>query len=453
MDVASIAERAVSLSEKHGASQADAYAITVRTRGVYIDDDMPKIGASITETGVGLRFVLGKKIGFTSSTLTTETLEDLVERAKTMARVSSEDPKFESLPEPKKISGSSDRFFSRETASVDADAVTEMAMMVVNSAASDKVTVSNGTLRVSDLEFRVVNSLGVDAGSRSTTVFGFFAAKSSDSGEVGEGIQRCWSRDLYSIDFSSIGSKLQEQALEVLKAKGFKETLHGITAVLAPSEGSQMLGDLVGASVSGENINKRSSPWTDKVGDLVAHEGLTVIDNGLSDLGLLSSVVDDEGTPRQATTVIEKGVLKSYLFDSYNGNQLEMASTGNGVRRIPREPHGTFGNAVTCGSTSLEIPPGTKSVDDIISEIDRGVYVEHFAWPQVNPMSGAFSNEVRNARLIENGELTEQIKYALLVGNLFESIHSEVLVGNDLEVHDKRVMPTMAFQGLELVGQ
>ncbi|RLI53290.1 MAG: hypothetical protein DRO87_11890, partial [Candidatus Thorarchaeota archaeon] len=189
MDVASIAERAVSLSEKHGASQADAYAITVRTRGVYIDDDMPKIGASITETGVGLRFVLGKKIGFTSSTLTTETLEDLVERAKTMARVSSEDPKFESLPEPKKISGSSDRFFSRETASVDADAVTEMAMMVVNSAASDKVTVSNGTLRVSDLEFRVVNSLGVDAGSRSTTVFGFFAAKSSDSGEVGEGIQ------------------------------------------------------------------------------------------------------------------------------------------------------------------------------------------------------------------------------------------------------------------------
>jgi predicted Zn-dependent protease len=68
-------------------------------------------------------------------------------------------------------------------------------------------------------------------------------------------------------------------------------------------------------------------------------------------------------------------------------------------------------------------------------------------------MSGSFSNEIRNARLIENGELTTQIKYALLVGNLFESIKSEVLIANDAQVHDRRVMPTMAFQATELVGQ
>ena len=101
----------------------------------------------------------------------------------------------------------------------------------------------------------------------------------------------------------------------------------------------------------------------------------------------------------------------------------------------------------------MEVKPSSRSVDDIISEIKRGVYVEHFAWPIVDPMSGTFSNEIRNARIIENGELGDPIKYALWVGNLYESIKGNVQVSNDLEIHDKRVMPTIAFPNTEIVGQ
>ena len=453
MDLASTAKKAVALAEKNGATQADAYAIRASTAGVYIDDDIPKIGTTVSETGIGLRFILDKKIGFTSSTLTTEGLEDLVLRAKTMARVSEDDPKFKSLPSPKKASGSPDKYFNKETAAANSEILTEKALLVVKGASSDNVSVPNGTLRVSAQEFRVVNSLGVDAGSKSTIVFGFFTAKSKDGGQVGEGVQRCWSRDLSTIDFSSIGEKLQSQSLEVIKATAFKDNWKDTIAVLAPSEGTNMLGDLVGGSASGETINRRSSQWTDKVGDTVAHENLTVYDNGVSNLGLMGAVVDDEGWPRQRTTVIEKGVLRSYLFDSYNAHQVDMESTGNGMRRYARDAHGTFNNAVACSSISLEVPPTGRSVDDLIGEIKQGVYIEHFAWPQVDTMSGAFSNEIRNARLIENGELTTQIKYALLVGNLFESIKGEVMIANDAEVHDRRVMPTMAFPGTELVGQ
>jgi len=68
-------------------------------------------------------------------------------------------------------------------------------------------------------------------------------------------------------------------------------------------------------------------------------------------------------------------------------------------------------------------------------------------------MSGAFSNEVRNARLIEKGELTKQVKYLLWVGNLLESIKGEMMIGSDLEIHSRRIMPTMAFPGTEIVGQ
>jgi PmbA protein len=453
MDIDSIATKAVKLAETHGATQAEAYVITARTSGVYIDDDMPKIGTSVIETGIGLRFILDKKIGFTSSTLTAESLDDLVERAKTMARVSEADPKFKSLPSPKKASGSANKFYNEDTAKSTGDDLTEKALQVVKGASSDRVSVPNGTLRVSSQEFRVVNSLGVDAGSKSTIVFGFFTAKSKDGDQVGEGVQRCWSRDLETIDFPSIGTKLKAQSLEVIKAQAFKGNWKDTIAVLAPSEGIHMLGDLVGGSTSGEVINRRSSQWTDKIGDTVAHRDLTVYDNGVSDLGLMGALVDDEGWPRQKTTIIENGILRSYLFDSYNAYQVDMESTGNGVRRRPRDAHGTFNNAVACASVSLEVPPTNKSVDDIIGEIEQGIYIEHFAWPQVDAMSGAFSNEIRNARLIENGELTTQVKYALLVGNLFESIRGEIMIANDPEVHDRRVMPTMAFPGTEIVGQ
>jgi predicted Zn-dependent protease len=167
----------------------------------------------------------------------------------------------------------------------------------------------------------------------------------------------------------------------------------------------------------------------------------------------MSAAVDDEGVPMQTTTIIEKGVLKSYVFDSYNAAQVDLESTGNGLRRDSRDAQGAFTAPTGCSPTTLEIPAGSKTVDEIVSEVDRGVYVEHFAWPQVDPLSGAFSNEMRNAQLIENGELTTKIRYSLLVGNLFEAIGRELMIGSDLQVNSKYVMPTIALSGIEIVGQ
>ncbi len=453
MKIAEIADKMVSLSEKSGATQAEVYASRVRVASTYIDDDIPKIGASVVEFGVGLKYIIGKQIGFTSSTLSQESIEDVVERAKSIARVSNEDAKFVSLPEPKKASGNPDRFYDTETAAADSSILMEKSMEVVKGASATNVTVPNGSLRTSSIEYHVRNSLGVDVGSKGTITFGFFTAKSVDGSDVGEGVQRCWSRELSSIDFNNIGEVLKSQALEVLKAKSFKDKWDDAVGVLAPSEGSEILYSLVAFAANGDNVNKKSSPWTDKVGEIVANQDLTIVDNGLSDKGLLGSIVDDEGVPTQKTSIIENGVLKSYLFDSYSAYQLEMQPTGNGIRRIARDLAGRFTSPAVCAGTTMEVMPSSKSLDDIISEIKRGVYVEHFAWPIVDPMSGTFSNEIRNARIIENGELGGPIKYALWVGNLYESLKGDVMVANDPEIHDKRVVPTIAFPGTEIVGQ
>ncbi|MFW9888150.1 MAG: TldD/PmbA family protein [Candidatus Thorarchaeota archaeon] len=459
MNLSEIARALVTGSESAGATQAEAYAVLAKTSSIYIDDNIPKIADVKEEVGVGLKFITGKRIGFTSSTLLSESIEDVIERARSMAKVSAEDEKFVSLPDPKRPSGSANQFYDRPTGEADSDVLLERTMTLVSSAARDSVSVPNGVLRTSSTDFRITNSLGADAESKSTMVFGYFTAKAEESGSVGEGVQRCWSRSLDDVDFAQIGAKLQHQALDVIQAKGFKENWKDAVAVLTPSEGGEMLGSMIGYAVSAENVNNRSSPWTDKMGESVAHESMTIADNGLSEKGLLSAVVDDEGTPMQTTSIIEKGVLKSYLYDSYNAAQVDLKSTGNGIRRDPRDAQGSFSSPVRCGSTTLEVLSGIKSVEDIISEVKRGVYIEHFAWPQVDSLAGTFSNEIRNAQLIENGELTAKIKYALLVGNLFESFSQEVVFGSDLEVHGVFgnpcccVLPTMAITGTEIVGQ
>ena len=453
MNITDIAEKGVVLAEKRDATQAEVYSIRVKTTSTYIDDDIPKVSGSTIESGVGLKFILGKKIGFTSSTLAQESLEDVVARAKSIARVSDDDAKFVSLPDPEKASGSPSMFYDKETAVTDSSILVEKAMEVVQGAAAETVTVPNGTLRVSSVEYHIRNSLGVNIGSEGTIVFGFFTAKSQNNSNVGEGVQRCWSRKLSTIDFTHIGEVLKGQALSVLTAKTFKEKWKDSVAVLAPSEGSEMIYGLVGFAVNGENVNRRSSPWADKVGDVVASENLSIADNGRSELGLLSGIVDDEGVPTQQTALVEKGVLTSYIFDSYNAKQLDLKSTGNGIRRVARDLAGRFAAPPTCAGTTMEVKPSKKSLDDIIGEIKQGIYVEHFAWPQVDPMSGTFSNEIRNARVIENGELGHFIKHALWVGNLYESIKGDLLVANDPEVHDKRIVPTIAFPNTEIVGQ
>ncbi len=453
MNINDVATELVSQSEKNGASQAEAFVISANTSSIYLDDNIPKIGDIKTEFGVGLKFLLGQKIGFTSSTLLTEKVETVVKRAMSIATISNEDPRFVSLPEAEKASGNPDSFFDKETANSDSSVLADKCMELVNAAKTENISVPNGVLRASSLQFIVVNSLGVNVGSKSTIVFGYFTAKAEDNGKVGESVQRVWSRSLFDVDFTAKGEKLRTQALNVITATPFKEKWSDVVALLSPSEGSEMLGSLIGFAASAENVNNRSSPWTDKVGDNIAHENLSVVDDGRSKRGLMSAVVDDEGVPTQKTPLIENGVLKSYLFDSYNAAQLGLKSTGNGLRRQARDAHGAFSGVTSCKPTTLEVTPGSRSVDEIISEVKRGVYLEHFAWPLVDPLSGAFSNEIRNARLIENGELKGHIKYALLVGNLYESLKKEILIGSDAEVHSNCVMPTMAFTGTEVVGQ
>ena len=448
----SVASFALKKAAKKGAKQAEAFVLNGHIRSVYIEGSSPRLADDKFETGLGLKLCIGKRVGFASGTLGKEkNVEEIVNQAFSIAKTSEEDPHFKSLPSAQKISGEVKDVFNKETAEITTKDIVAKAMETVKTAEeAKKVKVPLGMLRIADYSFHVTNSLGLKFDHEGTMVFAYFTAKATDGGKAGEGVEREWSTKISAIDFEKIGESSAQKALATLKAETFKGELKGVS-LIDPVEASGLFLVIEFAS-SSEQVNKGRSPWINKLETEVASKEFTVEDDGRYTGGIRSALADDEGVETSRKAIIEKGVLKSYIYDSYNANIAGAKATGNGFRRGTRSIEGSFTRPAVCAYSNMIVKPGKKSLEEIISQIDKGVFVETFAAPEVNPVTGGFSCEVRNATLIEKGQLTKHVKHALLTGNMYELLKNVAYVGNDVKIVECFALPTIAFEGTTLVG-
>jgi len=248
-----------------------------------------------------------------------------------------------------------------------------------------------------------------------------------------------------------MGNSIAEKALATLKAESFKDEWN-VTAVIASTELEGLL-SAVEFATNSENVNKKRSPWINQLGAKVASEKITVWDDGRHPGGIRSALADDEGVETAKKTIIDRGKLQSFIYDSYNANIAGVKATGNGFRRGTRSIEGSFASPTACAYSNMVIKPGNKSLDAIISQIDRGVLIEAFASPEVNPITGGFGCEVRDATLIENGKLTKHVKHALLTGNIYEALKNVFDIGEEAKIVENTVLPSIAFSDVTLVGQ
>jgi len=448
----SLASLAVKKAEKKGAGQVEAFVFNSHIRSVYIEGSSPHLVDDKSENGLGLKLCLGERVGFASGTLNTEkNIEEIVNEAFSIAKTSKKDPYFKSLPNPEKISGEIKDVFCKETGEITAEEVVAKTMEAVNVAEEAKnVKIPLGMLRLANYSLSVTNSLGVHFDHKGTMVYTYFKAKATSGNKAGEGIEKEWSTRIKTIDFERIGKSTAEKALATLKAEAFKGELRGIS-LIAPIEASGLL-FIIEFATSSEQVNKGRSPWIDKLETEVANKEFTVEDDGRYPGGMRSALADDEGVKTSRKAIIDKGVLKSYIYDSYNAGIAGVRATGNGFRRGTSSVEGAFTRPAVCAYSNMIIKHGRKTQEEIISQIDRGVLVETFAAPEVNPVTGGFSCEVRNATLIKRGQLTKHVKHALLTGNMYELLKNVAYVGNDVKVVDSFVLPTIAFGGATLVG-
>lgn len=192
-----------------------------------------------------------------------------------------------------------------------------------------------------------------------------------------------------------------------------------------------LLHEAVGHGLEGDFNRKGSSAFSGKLGQKVASELVTVVDDGcmLDRRGSLS--IDDEGTPTQKTVLIENGILTGYMQDKLNARLMGMAPTGNGRRE-------SYAHLPMPRMTNTYMLAGLSDPEEIIGSVKNGIYAPNFGGGQVDITSGKFVFSASEAYLIENGKITQPIKGATLIGNGPESMQQISMVGNDLAL-DKGV--------------
>ncbi len=200
-----------------------------------------------------------------------------------------------------------------------------------------------------------------------------------------------------------------------------------LTVVLGPGWPGVLLHEAVGHGLEGDFIRKGSSAFTGRIGERVASEHCTVVDDGTLEGRRGSLTLDDEGTPSQRTVLIENGILKGYMHDKHNARLMGVAPTGNGRRE-------SFAHLPLPRMTNTFMLPGEHAPEEIIASVKHGLYAANFGGGQVDITSGKFVFSASEAYLIENGRLTRPVKGATLIGNGPDVLTRVSMVGGDLSL-------------------
>ena len=188
-----------------------------------------------------------------------------------------------------------------------------------------------------------------------------------------------------------------------------------------------LLHEAVGHGLEGDFNRKGLSAFSGKVGQRVASEHCTIVDDGTIQNRRGSLSVDDEGIPAKNTVLIENGILMGYMQDKLNARLMGVESTGNGRRE-------SFAHVPMPRMTNTYMLAGSHDPGDIIESVQKGIYAPNFGGGQVDITSGKFVFSANEAYLIENGKVTTPIKGAMLIGDGPEALHRISMIGNDLKL-------------------
>ena len=188
-----------------------------------------------------------------------------------------------------------------------------------------------------------------------------------------------------------------------------------------------LLHEAVGHGLEGDFNRRGTSVFSGQVGELVASELCTVVDDGTIVDRRGSVAIDDEGTPGQYNVLIENGILKGYMQDKLNARLMGMTPTGNGRRE-------SYAHLPMPRMTNTYMLPGKSTPQEIIESVEYGIYAPNFGGGQVDITSGKFVFSTSEAYLIENGKVTKPVKGATLIGSGIETMQQISMVGNDLKL-------------------
>ncbi len=396
--------------------------------------------------GAGLRILIGQRTGSAyTSDLTKAGIERLTRGAMELASVTTEDP-FAGLPDKEKL-GTYDHdlgLYYADVAQLETDDKIEQARRAEAAAlnADPRVTNSDGGSYGTHLGRRAfANSRGFAAEYRTT----YCSLSAVPIAKQGDRMERDYwfstARNAAGLETPEyVGKRAAERVVRRLGA--VKVETQRVPVIFEPRVGRSLLQHLFEA-VQGRNIYRDASFLAGRLGEQVASEHVTLIDDATLPGLFGSAPFDDEGVPTRRTMVIEKGVLRSYLLNTYSARKLGLQSTGSASR-------GITGNAGT-GHGNLFLEPGSRTPENLIAGIRNGFYVTELIGSGANISTGDYSCGAAGL-WIRDGELTFAVSEVTIASTLQEML-SGLEAASDLEFRGSVAAPTILVQEMTVAGK
>ncbi|RLG55389.1 MAG: TldD/PmbA family protein [Thermoproteota archaeon] len=440
-ELLSMCEKAVEEALKLGAGEAEAIATWSRAVGVEVEKLQLKSARAHVEAGLGVRVALGRKVGFSfTSHLTPDSIRKAAERAVEVAKAKPEDPLWPGLPgpaEPASVQG----LYDPKAAEATLEDAAELARQMIEAMKVDaRVKAGSGGVGFAAHASAIANSRGLALSAQGTSAHASAYAVAEEAGDSSAGFEYEASRQASDISPLRVGEAAGRMAVENLGKKSIETATMDV--VLHPLALASLL-SIVTEELSGENLYKKRTPLAGKLGEQVASEELTLVDDGVLEKATRTWPFDAEGVPSRRTVLVERGVLKSFIFDRYWGKACGAESTGNASRGYSSEPR--------IAPRNLVVEAGSKPLSELISEVDEGMLVVDFMGTHTaNIPSGDFSVVAYLPSYIKGGELKHPVKQAMISGNILDFIAKVDAVSREVKNLGRALLPYVRVRGVRV---
>ena len=432
---------------RHGATSADA---------LFVEGHSTEVGVRLGETeqvkrsqqkGVGLRVFKGRSTATTStSDLDAGRLEALIRQTCDAATVTADDP-CAGLPDHEAFGGGGDTdldLFDPSVDELDVESALKMALAAETASRDADPAIENSEgaeMSWGGATMNFANSLGIRHSRRSSSVSLWTTPVAHRGDEMQRDYWYTWSRHRDALmSPEEVGRRAAERALRRLGAR--KPETCRVPVIFEAPMASRLLGSLAGA-ISGGAIYRKATYLYDKLGETIAAPSITIVDNPHLVRGPASRLYDGEGLATRPLTVVQDGVLKSYILDTYTARKIGGESTRHASRGLSSTPAPSTSN--------FWMSPGEQSLEELIASTERGLFVTELFGFGVNTVTGDYSQGA-SGLWIENGKLTDAVNEFTIASTLPAMWMGIDGLANDRVTYRATSAPSFRIDGMTLAG-
>ncbi len=445
----SLAEKTVKAALQKGAAEAEVFVYDGKATSVGIERGQITKSDRIIDRGIGVRVQLNKAIGFAYTNIVDNqtAVENTILNALGAARASKPDPDWKGLPERRPYPAALEKTFDKKIFDLRSEDLVDVASRLLDASteADKRVFPIEGGAGAAYGANVIVNSNGISAFDQGTVVECSLAAIAKEGNTVTPVCFEFSAERNYKINPEWVGKEAARLAVSALKTKRIETKTYKL--IFTQFALQELLYYTLINAVKADNVQRNQSAFKDKLGTKVGSDTLTIYDDGLLVGGLRTGIFDGEGSPRQKTTVMEKGVLRSFLYDNYTAKKEGKESTGNASRA-------GYLSTPSVETTNFHILPGDKTPYEMLSEVDDGLIVYYLQGAHSsNPVSGEFSVVATPAWRIKKGKIEHATRGVMLAGNIFELLKNVSAAADNERKMGQLVAPWLMVENVRVIGK